>query len=156
MVMRPIVDGAPPSGVISTASSSSCWPPAEPVEAFLVPGSTADVTALRAVRFDLPEGSTVYADAAFTWHELEDVMAQAANIHLMPRRKANSTRPLPPCTAYLQARGRKIIETVGSRINRLMPKHIHAVTAQGFELKVMLFVLAYALERFLPQFGAAP
>jgi len=42
----------------------------------------------------------------------------------------------------LQARGRKIVETTGSLIERLLPKSIHAVTAQGFELKVMLFVLA--------------
>jgi hypothetical protein len=30
-------------------------------------------------------------------------------------------------------------------IERRLPKTIHAVTAQGFELKVFLFVLAYSL-----------
>jgi hypothetical protein len=40
---------------------------------------------------------------------------------------------------------RKMIETVGSMIESIMPKTIHAVTAAGFELKVFLFVLAYSI-----------
>lgn len=72
-------------------------------------------------------------------------MREAADLELQPFRKSNSTRPVPPWTAYLQVRGRKIVETAGSQINHLLPKSIHAVTAAGFELKVMLFVLAYAI-----------
>ncbi len=30
-------------------------------------------------------------------------------------------------------------------IERFLPKHIHAVTARGFEIKVALFVLACSL-----------
>jgi hypothetical protein len=30
-------------------------------------------------------------------------------------------------------------------LERMLPKTIHAVTAQGFELKVFLFVLAYSI-----------
>jgi hypothetical protein len=40
---------------------------------------------------------------------------------------------------------RKKIETVGSLIERMLPKSIHAVTAAGFELKIFLFVLAYSM-----------
>jgi hypothetical protein len=47
--------------------------------------------------------------------------------------------------AYVQHYYRKRIETVGSLIERMLPKTIHAVTAKGFELKVFLFVLAYSL-----------
>lgn len=119
----------------------------KPVEAFLAPGATADVRALEVLHFAVPAGSTLYADSAFTLYAIEDELLEAEGITLMPMRKCNSTRPLPPCVAYLQARGRKIIETVGSSINRLMPKSIHAVTAKGFELKVMLFVLAYSITR---------
>ena len=43
------------------------------------------------------------------------------------------------------AKARKAIETTGSLIERLLPKHIHSVTATGFELKVGLFVLACSL-----------
>ncbi len=118
----------------------------EPVEMVLAPGSTADVSALPAFNFDLPQGSTLYSDSAFTLYYLEDVMREAAGINFSPMRKKNSTRcPVPAYIAYLQARGRKIVETAGSLVARLLPKSIHAVTSRGFELKVMLFVLAYSI-----------
>jgi hypothetical protein len=37
------------------------------------------------------------------------------------------------------------VETAGSLIEQLLPKSIHAVTSQGFELKVALFVIASSL-----------
>jgi hypothetical protein len=37
---------------------------------------------------------------------------------------------------------RKLIETNGCLIEWLLPKHIHAFTAAGFELRAALFVLA--------------
>ena len=117
---------------------------AEPVEMFLTPGAAADVHALHVFNFDLPEGSTIYADSAYTDYTVEDIM-QAAGLSLQPFRKKNSTRPVPAWVAYLQARGRKMVETAGSLITRLMPKSIHAVTSQGFEIKVMLFVLAHSV-----------
>ena len=113
----------------------------EPVEVFLAPGADADVQALLRFPFDVPIGSSVYADSAFTHYAVEDLMKEAG-ILLQPIRKKNSKRPVPPYVAYLQSRGRKIVETTGSLIERLLPKSIHAVTSQGFELKVMLFVLA--------------
>jgi len=51
---------------------------------------------------------------------------------------------VPPWVYYLQHAYRKMIETAGSLINGLFPKSIHAVTANGFELKVGLFLLAYS------------
>jgi hypothetical protein len=44
---------------------------------------------------------------------------------------------------YVQHYHRKTIETVGSLIERMLPKTIHAVTAEGVELNVFLCVLAY-------------
>jgi hypothetical protein len=92
----------------------------------------------------VPEGSTVHADRAYNYYLIEDLLKEAG-IHLQPLRKKNSQRAVPPYVTYLLARGRKIVETAGSLINRLLPKSIHAVTSQGFELKVMLFVLAYSV-----------
>jgi hypothetical protein len=66
-------------------------------------------------------------------YHLEDLLREAAGINLSPMRKKNSKRPLPGYIAYLQARGRKTVETAGSLIARLLPKSIHAVTSQGFE-----------------------
>jgi hypothetical protein len=44
---------------------------------------------------------------------------------------------------------RKMVETAGSLIEQLLPKSMHAVTSQGFELKVALFVIAYSLNCYL-------
>jgi hypothetical protein len=67
----------------------------EPVEVFLAPGADADVRALHRFQFDLPTGSTVYANRAFTHYLVEDVMKEA-RIELQPIRKKNSKRPVPP------------------------------------------------------------
>src|ERR687886_1655510 len=116
----------------------------QPVEFFLTPGSYSDVKGLRDFGFDLPAESEIYADKAYTDYEVEDVL-QDADLHLRPMRKSNSKRPAPPWLCYLQARYRKIIETTGSLLERLLPKSLHAVTPQGLELKVILFVLALSI-----------
>jgi hypothetical protein len=117
----------------------------QPVECFLTPGSYSDVRALKAFSFNIPEGSHVYADKAYNDYKTEDTLLEAAEIHLSPIRRKNSTRMLPPYSAYVQHYYRKRIETVGSLLERMLPKTIHAVTAEGFELKVFLFVLAYSI-----------
>ena len=117
----------------------------QPVECFLTPGSYSDVRMLKTFRFDVPEGSHIYADKAYNDYAMEDVLLEASHLHLSPIRKKNSTRTLPPYITYIQHYYRKRIETVGSLIERMLPKTIHAVTAAGFELKVFLFVLAYSI-----------
>ena len=97
--------------------------------------------ALKMYDFDVPEGAWITADKAYTDYDIEDVL-EAADRQLSPLRKKNSLRPKPPWVRYMQETYRKMIETTGSSIERLLPKHIHSVTAQGFELKVALFVLA--------------
>jgi hypothetical protein len=117
----------------------------EPLERLLAPGSTAAVSTLPGFDFDLPHGRTVSSDSAFTLYYLEDILREAAGIAFSPLRKKNSKRPVPGYSAYLQARGRKRVETPGSLLTRLLPKSIHAVTSRGFELKIMLFALAYSI-----------
>ena len=117
----------------------------EPIECYLTPGSYSDGRILKPLQLDIPEGSRIFADKAYNDYLMEDVWLEASHIHLYPIRKKNSTRTLPPYIAYVQHYYRKRIETVGSLIERMLPKTIHAVTAQGFELKVFLFVLAYSL-----------
>lgn len=117
----------------------------EPVEVFLLPGSLGDGEAVKRFPYNLPEGSIVYADRGCTDYTTEDLLLEAQDIHLSAMRKKNSKRPVPPCVAYVQFHGRKMIETAGSLISQLLPKSIHAVTAKGFELKVFLFTLAYSI-----------
>ena len=113
----------------------------QPVEFFLAPGSWSDTKALKMYHFDLPEGALVTGDKAYNDYALEDLMDEAGRA-LRPLRKKNSKRPDPAWMTYLLSCYRKVIETTGSLIEKLLPKHIHAVTARGFELKVALFVLA--------------
>ncbi len=119
----------------------------QPVEFFLTPGSWSDTRALKMYQFDLPEDALVTGDKAYNDYGLEDMMLEA-NINLLPLRKKNSHRTLPAWMTYLLSCCRKVVETTGSLIERLLPKHIHAVTARGFELKIALFVLAASFNFF--------
>lgn len=104
----------------------------------------SDTNALKVYFFDLPEGSKLTGDKAYTDYVIEDVINEAG-ISFSPLRKKNSSRPVPPWVHYLMSSYRKMVETTGSMIERLLPKHIHAVTARGFEIKVALFVLACSI-----------
>jgi hypothetical protein len=121
-------------------------PDFEPVEFFLTPGSMGDVEGLELFDFDLPAGSQIIGDKAYNDYQLEDILHDA-DLQLMPIRKSNSKRPFAPWTRYLQGYFRKAVETTGSLLERLLPKSIHTVTAEGFELKLVLFVLALSISR---------
>ncbi len=117
----------------------------EPVELFLLPGADNDTGALQWYQFDLPPGATVVGDKAFNHYAIEDDLA-AVSLQLAPLRKKNSKRPIPPWVTYWRQQVRQQIETVGSRLTDRFPKTIRAVSAAGFELKIVLFVLAYSID----------
>ena len=121
----------------------------QPVECFLTPGGCGDVDALKYYAYELPDGSIIYADKAYNDYEIEDLLKDVEHIHLLPMRKKNSKRALPPYISFVQSYHRKRVETAGSLIEQLLPKSIHAVTSQGFELKVALFVIASSLNCYL-------
>jgi len=113
----------------------------QPVEFFLTPGAFADIRGLQYFDFDVPAGSKVVADRIYNDYEIEDILKDV-EITFWPMRKRNSKRPFPPWVRYLQHAYRKMIETSGSMMSQMLPKRIHAVTPEGFELKTVLFVLA--------------
>lgn len=117
----------------------------QPVEFFLVPGRANDAAALHWYHFDLPDGSKIVGDKAFTVYAIEDDLADIG-IDLCPLRKKNTKRSIPPWETYLRELHRKYIETAGSLLLQRFPKTIHAVTAAGFELKLVLFLLAYSFD----------
>jgi hypothetical protein len=121
----------------------------QPVECFLTHGGFGDVDALKYYAYELPDGSIMYADKAYNDYEIEDLLKDVDHIELLPMRKKNSQRALPPEVCFVQHYHRKMVETAGSLIAQLLPKSIHAVTSQGFELKVALFVIAYSLNCYL-------
>jgi hypothetical protein len=118
----------------------------EPVEFALEAGSEADVTAFKDLELDLPAGSTILADKAYTDYDHEDLLEEAAGLHLKAQRKKNSKRPMPMWEEYLGKPIRQYIETVFSRLTDLFPKKIHAVTPRGFELKIVWFLLAFSIQ----------
>lgn len=121
----------------------------QPVEGFLTPGSFGDVDALKYYAYALPDGSIIYADKAYNDYEIEDLLQEIEHIQLLPIRKKNSKRALSPSISFVQSYHRKRVETAGSLITQLLPKSIHVVTSQGFELKVALFVIASSLNCYL-------
>ena len=81
---------------------------------------------------------------AYNDYVYEDLLKDVG-LSLVPLRKKNSKRPLDAAVTYLMASVRKTVETTVSLVERLLPKHIHSVTASGFELKIGCFVIACAL-----------
>ena len=68
---------------------------------------------------------------------------------IMPssQRKANAHRKDTPSPAYLKERMRKVIETSISGIKGLFLSKLHAVTFQGFLIKILLFLLAFQINK---------
>lgn len=116
-----------------------------PVECYIHAGCEADITGLRALAPQLPAGSVLYADAAYTDYDWEDAWQHAEQVSLQANRRKNSKRPHEPWQEFLIQHFRKGVETTISQITERFPKAIHAVTAQGFALKLLLFIFTHTL-----------
>ncbi|MEZ4529321.1 MAG: IS982 family transposase [Desulfobacterales bacterium] len=119
----------------------------EPVEFLIAPGAESDVTVLKQQNFGLPPGSVCYGDKIYNDYSYEDLLKEVAGIILKPIRKKNSKRAegdfiVRRAVSYT----RKKIETVFSIVTNFFPKKIHAVTSKGFALKVMSFILVFAIQ----------
>jgi hypothetical protein len=117
----------------------------KPVELLLVPGATADISALRRMDLNLPAGSTLFGDSGFLDLTFEQTLAEAADVQLVVPRRANMQDQLAGWLGYLCRVCRKRVETTFSQLADRFARTLHAVTPRGFELKVMLTVLAYSL-----------
>lgn len=120
-----------------------------PVEYFICAGAYHDITAFKSMNIDLPSGSELFADSAYTDYELEDYYKELEQINLLVVRKSNSKRPDHPALNYIKEVMRKRIETTFSEILAWFPLKIHAVTIQGFILKVVLFIFAFTIHKSL-------
>lgn len=118
----------------------------EPVEFSLAAGSEADITVFKELELDLPEGSIIFADKAYTDYEYEELLEEAGGLYLKAQRKKNSKRPMPAWEFFLGKPIRKYIETVFSRLTSLFARKIHAVTPRGLELKIVWFLLAFSIQ----------
>ena len=118
-----------------------------PVEFVCLPGAANDVRGLGALPLNLPLSSEVYGDSAYTDYDIEDTLKLTEDIGLKVIRKSNSKRQDPPWTHYYKQCTRHQIETVFSQITQRFPKSIHAVTFEGFLLKLSAFIFAFTLEQ---------
>ena len=118
-----------------------------PVEFCLVPGRENDSQALGKLPFDVAPESCIYMDAGYTGYLSEDDLFEAEMIHAMVQRKKNSKRKDEPYASFIKQSMRKEIETTFSALKAKMLRTIHAVTKQGFLLKVALFVIAFGFEQ---------
>ena len=121
----------------------------KPVELLLSPGSVHDLNAFRQFDFDLPEGACIIADKAYNDAAFEEWLREHAGILLLPQRKANMINQFPPFVDYLQQKARKRIESVFSSLTDLFPRRLRAVTPNGLILKIIAFVIVFALQALL-------
>ena len=73
------------------------------VECFLTHGGFGDVDALKYYAYELPDGSRIYADKAYNDYEIEDLLQEVEHLRLLPMRKKNSKRALPPYISFVQS-----------------------------------------------------
>lgn len=118
-----------------------------PVEFGFVPGCESDVQALKKLPLAVAAESKIYGDAAYTDYQTEDDMRETDLVELMIQRKSNSLRKDQPWIRFIKEQMRKGIETSFSEIKALFLRKIHAVTFKGFLLKLVMFILAFTLNK---------
>ena len=118
-----------------------------PVEFAFLPGSASDVRGLGVLPLSLPEGSELFMDSGYTDYAAEDAAREQDSVTFAIQRRRNARRWDEPWRAYYKQLMRKRIETVFSQITAMFPRHIHATSFRGFQLKVSLFVIAFALDK---------
>ncbi|MGN6435744.1 MAG: IS982 family transposase [Agriterribacter sp.] len=118
-----------------------------PVEFGFVPGCESDVQALKKLPLAVAAESRIYGDSAYTDYQIEDDMKETDLIELMIQRRNNSKRPDEPWIRFIKEQMRKGIETAFSEIKALFLRKIHAVPFKGFLLKLVMFILAFTLNK---------
>ncbi|GAK59391.1 transposase [Candidatus Vecturithrix granuli] len=121
----------------------------EPVEFILRPGAESDVSVYKALHFDLPAGATCFSDKMDNDYTHEDLLREATRIDRQPSCKRHSKRQISYHDERYKQVMRKHVESSFSNITRFFPKNIHAVTPKGFELNVVLFILAFGIQSVL-------
>ncbi len=109
------------------------------------PCSEADISAFKCLPLDLPEQAHIFADAGYLDDHERALLQESAALHLISARRSNCKEQFLPWVNYISKHERKRVETVFSQIVSAFGRAIHAVTPRGFELKVFLTVLTFAI-----------
>ncbi|KAF3361901.1 hypothetical protein PHSC3_001555 [Chlamydiales bacterium STE3] len=120
-----------------------------PLRVVLCPGREHDSVPFKVRERKLPKGSEIFGDSAYLDYDYQDMLEKNENIRLIAEPKSNSLRPIDLHDWINLKYIRKFIEGAFGVISRMLPKKIHAVTPEGFEIKVLGFLVA-AATNFLP------
>jgi len=116
-----------------------------PIELLFRPGSESDVNVLWKMKLNLPPGSLLYADGAYTSFELEDILEEDEMIYLLAKRGRSIRKRLRNQEDEEQISSRRqIVETAFSCITDLFPRNIRARTEAGFMPKLMTAAVVYS------------
>lgn len=74
-------------------------------------------------------------------------MAENDSVRLLVQRKNNSRRRDEPYMVYLKEHMREGIETTFSGIKAMFLRKVHAVTFKGFLMEIVLFIMAYVINK---------
>ena len=118
-----------------------------PVEFLVTAGSVHDNTAFQSMEIDLPPNSDLYADAAYINDEDKELLLLMQDIRLKAATKKSSLIKNTWAEELENKYFRKRIENTFADINAKFPKKIHAVTAKGFLLKILCFVIMFILDK---------
>jgi len=118
-----------------------------PIAFHFTPGKTADAKALGKMISKLPPEASLYGDSAYTDYGLEDLALEKRCVLLRIQRKSNAKRTDTPEQRNQKLKMRKRIETAISDIKKMFPRTIHAVTLDGFLIKITLFVFGLQLNK---------
>ena len=116
-----------------------------PLRIMLCPGKEHDSVPFKYMNRNLPEGSKIYGDSAYLNYEHQDMLEEVEKIKMIAEPKSNSTRGIDLHDFVNLKHIRKFIEGSFGVISRLMPRKIHAVNSQGFEIKIMGFLVAASI-----------
>lgn len=121
----------------------------DPIEFLITPGNCSDIAAYCAMDIDLPPQSKIYADAAYNKKEWHEMVSEVRNIRCLAETKKNFLVQNSWLESVAIRANRKLIETNFAKITGKFPKKIHAVTAAGFIIKLIVFILACTVEAFI-------
>lgn len=118
-----------------------------PIAFHFTPGKTGDAKALGKMIDKLPAEASLYGDSAYTDYGLEDIALERKCIFLKIQRKSNAKRIDTLEQKKEKLKMRKRVETTISDIKKMFPRTIHAVTLEGFLIKLTLFVFGLQLNK---------
>ena len=118
-----------------------------PIAFHFTPGKTGDAKALGKMIDKLPAEASLYGDSAYTDYGLEDFARERKCILLKIQRKSNAKSIDTSEQKYEKQKKKKRVETAISDIKKMFPRTIHAVTLEGFLIKLTLFVFGLQLNK---------